>query len=188
MLLLVTPSDAASRGELHAKDLVGDANGINGQGFNQGLGGMSTSPASIAGADIARLDVTTRFKTVKGKRQPKATVVTLSLSGPVQTGVNFVITANSSHTCDGTSKRIQLGYQNQGVQTLRLAICQKSGGTNSETIGFVEENPAKGKISWVLDMGQKPGHTLTGFDVSSTAFVLGVFDQLSPTGTFTFAR
>jgi hypothetical protein len=191
VLLMATPSSAASRGELHAKEMSGDANGLNSQGIGLPIPATATPPVSLAGADITRLDVVTRYRTVKGKRIPRATVVTLSLAGPVQAGVNFVITANvgGGGTCDDTNKRIQLGYQVVGSQyESALAICQTPSATNSETIGYLEVDAAKGKISWVLEMGQKPGHTLTDFAVSSTVFVAGVFDEFNPRGTFTYAR
>lgn len=190
LLLLATPSGAASRGELHKKDLTGDANGLNGQAIGLPVPATSTAPASVASADIVALDVVTKYKTVKGKRVPRATAVTLSLAGPVPTGAQFVITASLSAPCDDKNKRIQLGYGDSVAIQTGLAICSNPDSTgNSETIGYVDVvDKPKGKITWILEMGQKPGNTMTNFDVSSTVFVVGVFDEFRPKGTFTYAR
>lgn len=176
------------------KDVKGDANAINGQGIELLPGpGTSTAPASVAGADLVSLDVTTRTKTIKGKKVAQGITITLTLGGPVQQGVNYGGTLISSVPCDeNNSHTIQVGYEDLKEQQTALVDCQKPTGSGSatatESVGYTNVDAAAGKITWVIDqVPMRRGLALSNFQLTSSVFVLGVFDEFYPAGRFTYA-
>src|SRR4051794_32908159 len=118
------PAGAATRPGLHITDAAGDANGINGQGFGAPVPSQSTSPASVAGADITRVDLVTRFVGKGRHRKADGFDVTLKLAGRLQQGTVVTVTMDTSRPC-GPSSTIQLGYG-----TSKLATCQSPAGSS----------------------------------------------------------
>jgi len=177
------PAGAATKPGLHITDAVGDANGINGQGFGAPVPSQSTSPASVAGTDITRIDLVTRF-VGKGKhRKADGFDVILKLAGKLQQGTVITVTMDTSWPC-GDSSIIQLGYG-----TSKLAVCQSApGSTTNDTIGSYDASTDLTTITWSIEPVFKPGTTITNIYASTSVFVLGVFDEASSSKVFTYGR
>src|SRR4051794_22480308 len=89
------PAMAAPRTGLHVSDPAGDANGINDQGLGEpvpSVPSVSTSPASVSGADITKIDLVTDFIRKGKARKASGFDVVLKLAGPVQKGTIVTVT------------------------------------------------------------------------------------------------
>lgn len=187
LLALVHPSGAATPKGLHLKDLAGDANGVNSQESGLPLPATATAPAQLAAGDILALDVTTRFKGVGKAKKAKGFTVRLTLAAPVQAGVNYLVTMESSSPC-GDSSTMQLGYEEMGpAATSELTICHGATTTGDSTeIGTTELSVDRKSIIWTIDDVFKPGTRVTDWFASSSVFVVGVFDELVSDAAFRY--
>ena len=177
------PAGAATRPGLHISDAVGDANGLNGQNFNAPVPSQSTTPASVAGADITRIDLVTRFVGTGKHRKADGFDVTLKLAGKLQQGTVITVTMDSSRPC-GHSNTIQLGYG-----TSKLAVCQSPpGSTTNDNIGSYDASTDLTTITWSIGPVFKPGTTITNIYASTSVFVFGVFDEAKSSGVFTYGK
>jgi len=177
------PAGAATKPGLHIADAVGDANGTNGQSVGAPVPSESTSPASVAGADITKIDLVTRF-VGKGKhRKAQGFDVTLKLAGKLQQGTVVTVTMDTSVPCGDTST-IQLGYG-----TSKLAVCQSAAGsTTNDSIGSYDASTDLTTITWTIDPIFKAGTRITNFYASTSVFVLGVFDEVTSSAVFTYGK
>lgn len=185
-VLALAGSAEAKAKPLVITDLTGDANGVNGQGFGAPVPDTATGPASVTGADITSLTLTNLFK---GKK-PKGFTVTLRTAGPLVDQVQYGAVLVASAPCGGTD-RIQLGRQGLGAASVDLAICQGADGTgmDSTTVGYSTADSAKGVITWQIYPGLFPAGTTISLDYASTsAFVVGVADELRSDKVFTYGR
>lgn len=177
------PAGAATKPGLHIADTVGDANGLNGQDFGAPLPSTSTSPASVAGADITGVDLVTRFVGRGKHRKADSFDVVMKLAGPLQKGVQITVTMTTSTPC-GDSNTIQLGYG-----TSKLAVCQgPAGSTTTSTIGSYDASTDLTTITWNVAPPFKAGTTITNFYASTSVFVFGVFDEASSSKVFTYGK
>ena len=177
------PAGAATKPGLHIADTVGDANGLNGQDFGAPLPSTSTSPASVAGADITGVDLVTRFVGRGKHRKADSFDVVMKLAGPLQKGVQITVTMTTSTPC-GDSNTIQLGYG-----TSKLAVCQSAAGsTTSDNIGSYDASTDLTTITWTIDPIFKAGTRITNFYASTSVFVLGVFDEVTSSAVFTYGK
>ncbi len=180
VLVLAHPAGAASK-KFHIADAAGDANGVNGQGVGLPIPGTSTGPAQVAGADILGIDVTNRFKGSGKTRKPAGFDVVLHLAAPLQQGTVLTVTMNTSVPCGDTST-IQLG-----AGTSSLAICQSSDPSKAgATVGSTEV--VGNDVHWTIDNLFKAGTKVDSFYASTSVFVLGVFDEASGDGVFTYGK
>ena len=176
------PATAApAKPALHISDPAGDANGVNGQGFGAPVPSMSTSPASVSGADITGIDFRTNFAGKGKRRHADGFSVTLKLAAPLQKGVLITVTMDASAPC-GPSNTIQLGYG-----TSSLAVCQTSGTTNDD-IGSWEVSDDKTSITWDIAPVFKPGTTITNVNATTSVFVLGVFDEAKSSAIYKYGK
>jgi hypothetical protein len=186
VVLLGATAGAAAPAGLKVTDPAGDANGVNSQGLGLGLPvpSIATAPAQLGGGDLVGLD----FRTVFRGKKAKAFTVTMRLSEPVQQGVNYLATMQTSVPC-GTSSIIQLGYQDTGALVNQLAICQSAdpGGT-STTLGNGELAADGRSIVWTISPDFKPGVKVDALYAASSVFVLGVFDELTSDRVYTYGR
>lgn len=177
------PAGAATKPGLHITDPVGDANGVNSQGFGAPVPSHSTSPASVAGADVTKLDLVTHFVGTGKKRKAQGFDVVLKLAGALQQGTIVTVTMDSSAPC-GDSSTIQLGYG-----TSSLAVCQgAAGSTTTTTIGSYDISADRTTITWSIDPVFKPGTKLSNIYAFTSVFVLGVFDEASSPAVFTYGK
>lgn len=182
-LALALPAGAATKPALHISDPVGDANGVNGQGFGAPVPSRSTAPASVSGADITSIDFRTKFIGTGQKRRPYGFDVTLKLAGALQRGATIVVTMDTSVPC-GESSRIQLGYG-----TSSLAVCQGGQGSTATTqVGTWDASKDGKSVTWHIDPIFKPGVTMTNVSGSTSVFVLGVFDEVSSGGVYKYGK
>lgn len=181
------PADAAPSGALHIKDLAGDANGVNTQFGLLPLPSVSTAPASVGGADILGIDFTTIYKKVGKKTVLRGTKVAMRLAAPVMIGVNYLVTADVPSTCDGGGggKVMQLGYQDLKSTQLIVATCQAPTTTGTGTL-LGTADVSGSTITWTVDAYLKPGQIMRNVYASSNVFVLGIIDEVSSTGTYTY--
>lgn len=181
---LAHPAAAAKSGALHVIDPAGDANGINGQGFGISAPSVSTSPASLSGADITKIDLVTNFVRKHKTRHAVGFDVVLKLAAPLQKGVLITVTMDTSVPCGDTST-IQLAYG-----TSALAVCQTPAGssTSNDTIGDWEASDDGTTITWHIAPIFKPGVKISNIYASTSVFVLGVFDEASSQGVFTYGK
>ena len=187
VLALAHPSGAAGAKGLHLKDLAGDANGVNSQDTGLPLPSTATSPVQLAAGDILGVDVATRFKGAGKAKKAKGFTVRLNLAAPLQQGVNYLVTMESSSPCGDTST-MQLGYEEMGpVATSDLAICQAADTTGDSTsIGTTELSADRKSIIWTIDDVFKPGTQVSDWYASSSVFVVGVFDELVSDSSFRY--
>lgn len=177
------PAGAAPKSGLHITDPVGDANGINGQDTGESVPSVSTSPASVSGADITGIELGTDFAGKGRKRKAVGFHVTMKLAAPLQKGVLITVTMDSSVPC-GETNTIQLGYG-----TAPLAVCEKAGtSTTNDDIGDAEISDDNTAITWHIGPIFKPGVKISNFYASSSVFVLGVFDETYSSGVFTYGK
>jgi len=185
VVTLTHPAGAAApkSGDLHVTDPTGDANGANSQGFGLPLPSTSTSPASVAGADITSLDLKTLWVGKGKKRKAQGFFVIMKLAAPLQKGVLITVTMTTSMSC-GDSNTIQLGYGTEA-----LAVCQSSGtSTSNNTIGSSDISSDGKTVTWQIDPVVRPGTTITDLYASTSVFVLGVFDESQSSGVFHYGK
>ena len=181
VVLAAHPSSAAAK-PFTITDPTGDANGLNSQGgFPLPVPNQST-PADLSGADITKVELATVFKKVGKKQVANGFDVTLRLAAPLQQGVLYTITMNTSRPC-GDSSVIQLGYSTES----KLATCQAGSGT-AANIGTWAVAPDQKSITWQLDNLFKAGTKIDTIRAWSSVFVLGVFDEATTDNVFTYGK
>ena len=188
LVCVAHPSSAAVPG-MHVKDLAGDANGINGQyPFFLPVPAQSTGPAQVAGADILALDVVSVFRGSGKARKLTGWTITLRLAAPVQKGILYSILMDSSNPCGETST-MQLQYQDLGT-VVSGASCQNAdpSSTAIDEVGSAELSADQKSIVWTMDGVFKAGTKVTGWSVSTSAFLFGTLDELRPSATFTYGK
>jgi hypothetical protein len=169
-------------------DPVGDANGINGQAMGLPLPSTVT-PADVAVTDIVSVRFTTVYKTVGRTRVPKRTQVVLQLADAPQDGVDYQVLATVPATCDGTGTRIQLTHLVQGPNRLDTASCLDDSTLTSSNLGAeVVVDTTRHTITWTFDAGMRRGQRMTDLSASTSAFVLGVFDEATSSTPYVFGR
>jgi hypothetical protein len=179
-LVAALPAGAATK-TFVITDQAGDANGTNGQELGLPVPSESTSPASVAGADITKITLATDFAGKGKARKAMGFHVLLSLAGPLQKGTIVTVTMDTSMPC-GPSSTIQLGYG-----TSSLAVCQ-TGGTTNDDIGSYEISADQKTIRWDIAPILKPGTTISNFYASTSVFVFGVFDEATSDKVFTYGK
>ena len=180
---LAHPAAAARSGALHVTDPTGDANGINGQSAGLPAPSVSTSPASLSGADITKIDFVTSFVRNHKTRRAVGFDVVMKLAAPLQKGVLITVTMDSSVPCGDTST-IQLAYG-----TSALAVCQSAAGsTTNDTVGDWEASGDRTTITWHIAPIFKPGVKISNIYASTSVFVFGVFDEATSQGVFTYGK
>lgn len=177
-VLLAHPSSAAGKA-FRLTDPAGDANGINSQGLDLVPVPSTATPVQLAGADITSLTLTNRFK----GRKLKGFDVTLKLAAPLQQGVLITLTMDTAKPC-GDSSRIQLA-----AGTSSLAICQSADpGGDSTTVGETEVSSDRTSVTWYVDNLFPAGTKITNFNATTSVFVLGVFDELLSSKSFSYGK
>ena len=124
LLVVAALSDGASAATVTVKDVVGDANGVNGQGFVPGLPGENTAtPGSQPGYDVASVTFSSTF-TGSGRRQvPKDLVIRLELAGePLRKGVVYFVDTGRIGDCE-MGLLFEFAADLEGRSTSQIRTC-----------------------------------------------------------------
>lgn len=106
------------------------------------------------------------------------------LSHPVRGRRSPVRGETSDQAPCGDTSTIQLAYG-----TSSLAICQSAAGsTTNDTVGDWETSGDRTTITWHIAPIFKPGVKISKIYASTSVFVLGVFDEATSQGVFTYGQ
>jgi hypothetical protein len=187
LLSLALPSSAAPKPQL--TDLVGDANGVNGQATGAPVPGVATAPADLAGADIVSVTMATVWKRIGSRKVPNGFSITMQLAGAPAELTTYNVSANVPGTCDGSNTQLTIGtWRNPAVED-HFANCgdpEDPTGASTDVEADYAEDAAKHTITWTIAKGMKKGDKVVGLTASSSVFVLGVFDEASGAKPFTY--
>lgn len=191
MLATVAPAHASGP-KPQITDGTGDANGINGQGFNSGIDPQErTEPADVPAADIVSVLFMTNFVTKKshGKKvkAPSGFTVTLNLAAAPTADIEYRVTGAAA----GCSS-VYFEYHTAPDGTASGARCP--GPTPLQDTNYVVSGSASAqKITWVVRDGVfRNGTVFSSLTAQTRTIAVRVtapqIDYASSTTTYTVGK
>ena len=171
-------------------DPTGDANGVNSQSIGLPLPSQS-APVGVAAADIVSAAFTTTYAKVGRKQVPRGVRITLTTAAAPQENTVYNVSAVVASTCDGKDgTELSASFQLvSGGAVSSFVNCGPRGSTSTTDIAMGEGvvDASARTVTWQVDGSYlRPGAVLSSISADTSVFVVGVYDDATSAGTYTY--
>lgn len=183
------PPAAGAAPRPYLQDRAGDANGLNSQRLRLPLPESSTPPASLARADILSVTLTTVYRGTGRARRPNGLQVTMRLAEAPADGVMYTWSTAWRGTCDGHRSTLTGYLVMDGALSTATATCESADGTSSNDVLHDAQVDAVARtVTWRTRPTMPRGSGVVSMSADTSVFIVGVYDEASADGSWTYGR